>query len=34
LVVGQGGVTAVDMPDHIGVGFEHHILVDQAGARN
>src|ERR1700722_13821302 len=32
LVVGQGGVTAIDVTDHVGVGFQHHILVDQAGA--
>jgi two-component system OmpR family response regulator len=24
---------AIDVADHIGVGFQHHILVDQAGAR-
>ncbi len=32
LVVGQGGVAAIDMADHVGVGFQHHVLVDQAGA--
>jgi hypothetical protein len=34
LIVGQGGVTAIDVADHVGVGFQHHILVDQAGAWN
>ena len=34
LVVGQGGVAAIDMADHVGVGFQHHVLVDQAGAGN
>ena len=32
LVERQGGVAAVDMADHVGVGLEHDILVDQAGA--
>jgi hypothetical protein len=27
-------VTAIDVADHVGVGFQHHILVDQAGAWN
>ena len=32
LVVGQRGVAAIDVADHVGVGFQHHVLVDQAGA--
>ncbi len=32
LVVGQGGVAAIDMADYVGVGLQHHVLVDQAGA--
>ena len=32
LIVGQGGMAAVDVADHVGVGFQHHVLVDQAGA--
>jgi hypothetical protein len=34
LVVGQRGVAAIDVPDHVGICFQHHVLVDQAGARN
>ena len=28
----QRGVAAVDVADDVGVGLEHHILVDQPGA--
>ena len=31
---GQRGVAAVDVADHVGVGFEHHIFVDHARARD
>src|SRR4029078_4339221 len=34
LVVGQRGVAAIDVTDHVGVGFQHHVLVDQAGTGN
>ena len=30
----QGGVAAIDVTDDVGVGLQHHVLVDQAGARN
>src|SRR5262249_52444748 len=32
LVIGQRGVAAIDVTDHVGVGLEHDVLVDQAGA--
>src|SRR5207302_11080202 len=32
LVVGERGVAAIDVTDHVGVGLQHHVLVDQAGA--
>ena len=32
LIIGQGGVAAVDMADDIGAGFEDHVGVDQARA--
>ena len=31
---GQRGVAAVDVADDVGVGLEHHVLVDQARARD
>src|SRR5438309_771977 len=34
LVVGQRGVAAIDVTDHVGVGLQHHVLVDQAGSGN
>ena len=34
LIVGQSRVAAVDVADHVGVGFENHVLVDEAGAGN
>ena len=34
LVVGQRSVAAIDMADHVGVGFQHNVLVDQARAGN
>ncbi len=27
-------MAAIDVADHVGVGFQHHVLVDQAGAWN
>jgi len=27
-------MAAVDVADHVGIGFQHHVLVDQAGAGN
>ena len=32
LIVGQGGMAAVDMADDVGVGLQHHVLVDEARA--
>ena len=34
LIVRQGGMAAIDMADHVGVGLQHHILVDEARARS
>ncbi len=34
LIEWQGRVPAVDVADDVGARFEHHVLVDQAGARN
>src|SRR6266436_3899087 len=34
LVIGQGGMAAIDVADHVGVSLQHHVLVDQAGAGN
>src|SRR5260221_2046583 len=34
LVVGEGGVASVDVADHVGVSFEDHVFVDEAGAGN
>src|ERR1700691_5298662 len=30
LVVGKRGMAAIDMTNHIRVGLEHHVLIDQA----
>jgi hypothetical protein len=30
----ERGVTAIDVADHVGIRFQHHILVDVAGARH
>jgi hypothetical protein len=32
--LGQRGVAAVDVADDVGVGLQHHVLVDQARARD
>ncbi len=32
--LGQRGVAAVDVADDVGIGLEHHVLVDQARARD
>ena len=32
LIIGQGGVAAVDVADDIGIGLQNDILVDQPGA--
>ncbi len=31
LIVGKRGMAAVDVADDVGIGLEHHVLVDQAG---
>ena len=32
LIVRQSGVASVDVSNHVGIGFKHHVFVDQAGA--
>ena len=32
LIVGQRRVPAIDVPNHIGSGFQHHVRIDQTGA--